>query len=130
LLQTFFQPLFSYTFPFNNFPAVLSPSVILFPSKNFPHQKAQSKRTKPKPKKPSKAKAKIKKQKPQPSFNAFYKQWQQGGAEALGREGLDIVTGETCVPASLNVNLGDAAVLLFSVSWPGLCLSWPTGKSN
>jgi hypothetical protein len=27
--------------------------------------------------------------------------------------------GESCVPASLNSNLGDAAVLLFSVSCPG-----------
>jgi hypothetical protein len=36
----------------------------------------------------------------------------QGGAEALG-EGCDIVTGETCVPASLNTSLGDVAVLLF-----------------
>jgi hypothetical protein len=33
----------------------------------------------------------------------------QGGAEALG-EGCDIVTGETCVPASLNTSLGEAAV--------------------
>jgi hypothetical protein len=46
------------------------------------------------------------------------------------REGHDIVTGETYVPASLKVNLGDAAVQLFSVLWPGLCLSWPTGKRN
>jgi hypothetical protein len=31
---------------------------------------------------------------------------------ALG-EGHDIVTGETCFPASLNLNLGDIAVLPF-----------------
>jgi hypothetical protein len=47
------------------------------------------------------------------------------------REGHDIVTGETCIPASLNANnLGDAAVLLFPVCWPGLCHSRPTDKSN
>jgi hypothetical protein len=45
-------------------------------------------------------------------------------------EGYDIVTGETCIPVSLNASLGDTAVMLFSVSWPGLCLSQPTGKSN
>jgi hypothetical protein len=31
------------------------------------------------------------------------------------RQGHDIVTGETCVPDSLNTNLEDAAVLLFPV---------------
>jgi hypothetical protein len=37
----------------------------------------------------------------------------QGEAGVL-REGCDILTGETCVPASLNVNnLGEAAVLHF-----------------
>jgi hypothetical protein len=46
LVQTFFQPLFSHTFPFSNFPLA-----ILFPFKSFPHQKAQSKRIKPKPQK-------------------------------------------------------------------------------
>jgi hypothetical protein len=40
------------------------------------------------------------------------------------RKGHDIVTGETCVPASLNVNnLGEAAVLHFPLLWPGLCQS-------
>jgi hypothetical protein len=48
-VQTFYQPLFSHSFPFSNFPAILFPSVILFPSKSFQHQKAQSKRIKPKP---------------------------------------------------------------------------------
>jgi hypothetical protein len=42
----------------------------------------------------------------------FIDSGKQGGAEVLG-EGCDIVTGETCVPVSLNLNLGDAAVLLF-----------------
>jgi hypothetical protein len=45
------------------------------------------------------------------------------------REGCDIVTGETCVPASLNVNnLGEGAVLHFPLLWPGLCQSQPTDK--
>jgi hypothetical protein len=52
-VETFYQPFFSHSFPFSNFPlAILFPSVILFPSKSFPHQKAQSKSQKPKPKKP------------------------------------------------------------------------------
>jgi hypothetical protein len=55
-VQTFYQTLFSHTFPFGNFP-----SVILFPSKSFPHQKAQSKT--PKPKLKPKVKAKGEKQK-------------------------------------------------------------------
>jgi hypothetical protein len=45
----------------------------------------------------------------------------------LGEE-RDIVTGGTCVPASLNMNnLGEAAVLHFPL-WPGLCQSRPTEK--
>jgi hypothetical protein len=64
-VQTFYQPLFSHSFPFSNFPlAILFPSVILFPSKSFPHQKAQSKRQKPKAKAPG-PKAKDKKEKAQ-----------------------------------------------------------------
>jgi hypothetical protein len=43
----------------------------------------------------------------------FINSGKQGGAEALG-EGRDIVTGETCFPASLNASLGDGSA--FSVS--------------
>jgi hypothetical protein len=54
---------------------------------------------------------------------SFISSGKQGGAVVL-REGCDIVTGETFVPASLNVNnLGEAAVL-----WPGLCQSQLTDK--
>jgi hypothetical protein len=53
----------------------------------------------------------------------------QGGAEALG-EGCDIVTGETCIPASLNTSLGDIAVLLFLFVAKGLGLSWPTDAES
>jgi hypothetical protein len=43
---------------------------------------------------------------------SFTHSGKQGGAAVL-RKGHDIVTGETCIPASLNVNnLGEAAVLL------------------
>jgi hypothetical protein len=50
----------------------------------------------------------------------------QGGTVVPG-EGYDIITGETCVPASLNVNnLGEAAGLLFPLSC--LCQSWLTDK--
>jgi hypothetical protein len=45
------------------------------------------------------------------------------------REGCDIVTGETCMLAFLNVNnLGEAAVLHFPLLWPGLCQPQPTDK--
>jgi hypothetical protein len=88
---------FSHTFPFNNFPLA-----VLFPSKSFPHQNAQSKSQSPKnPPKP-KVKAKDKKQKPpallqQPFINSSKTGWSRGSGE-VG----DIVTGETCTPASLN----------------------------
>jgi hypothetical protein len=70
-VQTFYQPLFSHTFLFGNFPlAILSPSVILFPSKSFQHQKAQIKSQR------QKAKAKGKKQKPSAFLQwVFYTQW-------------------------------------------------------
>jgi hypothetical protein len=103
--------------------------VILFPSKIFPHQKAKSKRQKPKQKASyPKAKAKNQRQKPKvkvkgkkPLFllqGSFINSGKQGGAEVFG-EGHDIVTGETCAPASLNANnLGEIAILLL-----GLCQS-------
>jgi hypothetical protein len=60
-VQTFYQPLFSHSFPFSNFPlAILFPSVILFPSKNFPHQKTQSKNPSQSLKNPPKPKVKAK----------------------------------------------------------------------
>jgi hypothetical protein len=41
----------------------------------------------------------------------------------------DIVTGETCVPSSLDLNnLGEAAVLHFPLLWPELCQSQSTDK--
>jgi hypothetical protein len=53
-VQTFYQPLLSHSFPFSNFPlAILFPSVILFPSKSFPHQKAKGKNQKAESRKPS-----------------------------------------------------------------------------
>jgi hypothetical protein len=78
MLKFFYQPLFSHSFSFSNFPAILLPSVILFPSKSFLHQKAQSKRIKPKPN----VKAKSKKQKP-PAFlqGPFINSSKQGGAQ-------------------------------------------------
>jgi hypothetical protein len=45
-------------------------------------------------------------------FWTFYKLQQTGGAEALG-ELHNIVTEETCIPASLKASLGDIAVVLF-----------------
>jgi hypothetical protein len=111
-VQTFYQPFFTHSFPFSNFPlAILFSSLILFHSKSFPHQKAQSKRIKPKPK----PNAKSKKAPSPPSVGLSGK---QGGAEALGEES-DIVTRETCISASLKASLGDAAVLHFSVCGQG-----------
>jgi hypothetical protein len=57
VVQTFYQSLFSNSFPFSNFPLA-----IIFPSESFPHQKAQSKRQEPK--KPPKQGQKPTKQKP------------------------------------------------------------------
>jgi hypothetical protein len=46
---------------------------------------------------------------------SFINSGKQGGSVAL-REGHDILIGETCISASLNINnLGEAAVLLFPV---------------
>jgi hypothetical protein len=45
------------------------------------------------------------------------------------REGRGIATGETCIPASLNENLGEAAVLLFSVSCQGCAYLSLQGKA-
>jgi hypothetical protein len=53
---------------------------------------------------------------------SFIQGGKQGGAAVLW-QGLDIVTGETCVPASLNVNNLEAAVLHFPLLWPGRCQS-------
>jgi hypothetical protein len=79
-VQTFYQPLFRHSFPFNNFPlAILFLSVILFLSKSIPYPKAQSKGPKQKNKPKPKAKAKGKKQKTSSSpSEIFYKQRQAG----------------------------------------------------
>jgi hypothetical protein len=56
---------------------------------------------------------------PFPPSGVFINSCKQGGAAAL-REEHDIVTGETCLSASLNINnLGDPAVLLFPVCGQG-----------
>jgi hypothetical protein len=61
LVQTFYQSPFNHSFLFSNFPlAILFHSVILFPSKSFPHQKAKNKTQKPQ------AKAKGKSPSPKP----------------------------------------------------------------
>jgi hypothetical protein len=117
LLQTFYQSLFSHSFPFNNFPlAIFFPSVILIPSKSFSHQKPQSKSQKPKPKKTSQSKIhRQKSKKPQ----ALIKTAANRVEQRLLERGGDIVTGETCVPVSLNTSLEDAAALLFSLCSQG-----------
>jgi hypothetical protein len=48
----------------------------------------------------------------------------QGGGATVLREGPDIVTRETCIPTSLNINnLGKAAML-----YPALFCSWGQAK--
>jgi hypothetical protein len=105
-VQTFYQPLFNNSFPFNNFslfPLAFSlqqffshqqffSSIILFPSKSFPHQKAHSKSFFPifKGKKPPKQKAKSQAKSPKaqskaplPPSGVFYSS-KQGGATGRG----------------------------------------------
>jgi hypothetical protein len=78
-----------------------------------------------KPKSKKSFKQKPPKQKPQSnscasSFSeSFIFSGKQGGAGVL-REGHDIVTGETCIPASLNINnLEEAAILHFPLLGQG-----------
>jgi hypothetical protein len=64
------------------------------------------------------------------SFNqSFISSGKQGGRATVLGEGRDIVTGETCVPTSLNINnLGKVAVLYFalrSLLWLGPCQTQP-----
>jgi hypothetical protein len=104
LVQSFYQPLFSLSFPFSNFPLViLFPSVILLPLQKLPTLKS------PKQKNPSQSP----KAKPQALLSRpFINHGKWGGAET-----------QTCIPASLNTNtLGETTVLL-----PELCQS---GKSR
>jgi hypothetical protein len=100
LVQTFYQPLFSISFPCNKFFSLhqFFPSIILFPSKSFPHQKAQSKifflifkgkkHPSPQSKKP-KAKPKVQKSKSKAlkgkgPFTSFFYSSKQGGAMGRG----------------------------------------------
>jgi hypothetical protein len=53
------------------------------------------------------------------SFSEFYiSSGKQGGAAVLG-EWHEIVTGETCVPASLNVNNSEKQLFAFPSSMAG-----------
>jgi hypothetical protein len=59
---------------------------------------------------------------------SFISSGKQGGRATVPGEGHDIVTRETCVPTSLNINnLGKAAVLHFAFfcSWGPTKLSLP-----
>jgi hypothetical protein len=86
-VQTFYQPLFSHTFPFSNFPlAILFPSVILFPSKSFPTPKSPKQKNQAKAQKTLQSKSQRQKAKPQALLQGpFINISKQGGAEALGR---------------------------------------------
>jgi hypothetical protein len=92
----------------------------IFTSKSLHIQKAKNQKPKAQSSKDKKSKAKS----PASSFSeSFIANGKQGGAVVLG-EGRDIVTRETCVPASLNINnLGEAAVLHFPLLWLGLFLN-------
>jgi hypothetical protein len=113
--------LFTNPFPFSNF----------FPFQKPPtpkSQKPKAKRQKQKPQSKSPQSKKPKSKSLVSSFSeSFISSGKQGGAVVL-REGCDIVTGETCIPASLKVNsLGEAAVLHFPLLWPG-STNQPTDK--
>jgi hypothetical protein len=59
---------------------------------------------------------------------SFISSGKQGGGVTVLEEGRDIITRETCIPASLNVNnLGKAVVLHFALfcGWGSAKLSLP-----
>jgi hypothetical protein len=135
-VQTFYQPLISNSplaiifpsaislqhFPFSNSFPFNDP----FPFQSLPHQKAKSQKPKSQKQKPQakspkqKAQSKSPKQKAlhPPSASLLYPVVNR--VEQWFLERGDTVTGETCVPASLNINnLGEAAVLHFPFLWPG-----------
>jgi hypothetical protein len=107
-VQTFYQPLFSNSFPFSNLPPALSLQHSFSLQKFFSLSKvSHTKKTKA-----QKPKAKAPKQKASSFSESFVPSGKQDGAVVL-KEGCDIVTGETCIPPSLNINnLREAAVLL------------------
>jgi hypothetical protein len=98
-VQTFYQPFFSHSFPFSNFPLA-----ILFPSKASHTKKAKASHPK--------AKAKGKK----PLF-FLVNSGKQSGAAALGEGHSNRRNLNSCF--SECKHLGEIAVLL-----PGLCQSW------
>jgi hypothetical protein len=85
-----YQPLFSHTFPFSNFPlAIFSLPVIIFPSSNyFPFQKFPTPKS-PKQKNQAKAQTKAPQNAPKqkvsrsPSVGLFIPSGKQGGAKTL-----------------------------------------------
>jgi hypothetical protein len=97
----------SNSFPFSSF---------------FPFQKPPtSKKLSPSESQKQKSQSEGPDQKPGISFSkSLIPSSKQGGAVVPGEE-HDTVTGETCVPASLNVNNLRKAVLHFPLPWrPGL----------
>jgi hypothetical protein len=114
-VQTFYQLLFSHSFPFrNSFPFSNSFPFPKLPTPKSPKQKKSKLKPKPQETQASKAQGEKQKASSAPSTNSC----KQGGAKTLGK-GCDIVTGKTCLPPSLNASLGDAAVLLVSVCGRG-----------
>jgi hypothetical protein len=103
-VQTFYQPLFSNS-PF----AVHFPSAILFPFKASHNKKPKAKAQSKNPK----AKSLV-----SSLSESFISSGKQGGAVVLGAE-HDFITEEIWIPASLNVNNLEAAVLHFAsfVAW-------------
>jgi hypothetical protein len=83
----------------------------VLPKPKSPKQKNQAKAQAKAPKtQAQKPKAKGKKQKSlQPTLSRQHTVEQR----LLGRGGHDIVAGKTCIPASLNISLGDSVVPLF-----------------
>jgi hypothetical protein len=128
-VQTFYQPFFS-----NSPLAILFPSAVSlqhFPiSNSFPFSNPFAFQSLPtsKSQKP-KASSKKPKAKSKSLPSSFSKSSGKQGRDAVLRVLHDIVTEETCVPASLNINnLGKAAVLHFPFLWLVLWQSQPTDK--
>jgi hypothetical protein len=111
----------------SNSPLTILLHQFFFPlQQSFPFQKPPTSKSQKSKSKSLKQKLPKQETSHPPSRSLLYPVVKQGGTAVL-REGCDIVTEETCIPASLNLNnLGEAGVLRFPLLWPELCLSWST----
>jgi hypothetical protein len=110
-VQTFYQPLFSNSFAFSSLSPALSLQQFISLPKPPTSKSLASSKSLPSPKKQKHLFTQEAKSLMSSFSESFLPSGKQGGAVVL-REWHDIVTGETCIPATLNFNnLGEAAVL-------------------